>query len=82
MSSICKLFNKFHRVERHETRGIGGTGLGLALAKQIITAHHGTMWAESEVGKGSTFFFTLPSTSGMSNLQIDDDQSSSDGRGG
>lgn len=58
---IPKLFNKFQRVERHETREIGGTGLGLALAKQIITAHHGTMWVESELGKGSTFFFTLPS---------------------
>jgi PAS domain S-box-containing protein len=78
---IPKLFDKFQRAERHETRGIGGTGLGLALAKQIITAHHGTIWVESEVGKGSTFFFTLPCTSGMSNLQIDDDRSSSDGQG-
>jgi PAS domain S-box-containing protein len=76
---IPKLFDKFQRVERHETRGIGGTGLGLALAKQIITAHHGTIWVESEIGKGSTFFFTLPCTAGMSNLQIDDDRSSSDG---
>lgn len=75
---IPKLFNKFQRVERHETRGIGGTGLGLALAKQIITAHQGTMWVESEVGKGSTFFFTLPCTAGMSTLQIDNARSFSD----
>jgi signal transduction histidine kinase len=57
---IPKLFHKFHRVERKETRKIGGTGLGLALAKQIIDAHRGTIGVESEVGKGSTFFLTLP----------------------
>lgn len=68
---IQKLFNKFQRVERHETRGIGGTGLGLALTKQIIAAHHGTIWVESEVGKGSTFFFTLPGAPRSNNPPID-----------
>ncbi len=38
----------------------GGTGLGLAISKEIILAHHGNMWAESEVGKGVAFHFTLP----------------------
>jgi PAS domain S-box-containing protein len=57
---IPKLFHKFQRVERKETRGIGGTGLGLALVKQIIEAHHGAVGVESEIGKGSTFFLTLP----------------------
>lgn len=58
--ALPKLFDKFYRVENHETRNIGGTGLGLAIVKEIIDAHKGALWVESESGKGSTFFFTLP----------------------
>jgi len=53
----------FHEFEQLETHGIGkprGTGLGLAITKEIITKHEGEIWAESEVDKGSTFSFTLP----------------------
>jgi signal transduction histidine kinase len=38
-----------------------GLGLGLYISKRLIEAHHGRIWAESQVGEGSTFFFTLPS---------------------
>jgi signal transduction histidine kinase len=54
------LFQKFYRVDNAETRSIGGTGLGLALVKEIVTAHGGRIWVESAVGSGSTFYVSLP----------------------
>jgi len=52
------LFEKFYRAK--DTMARGGTGLGLYISKQIIEAHGGRIWAESEPGKGSTFYFTIP----------------------
>lgn len=54
------LFQKFYRVDNSATRTIGGTGLGLFICKAIVELYHGTIWAESTVGKGSTFFINLP----------------------
>ncbi len=54
------LFTKFYRVDNAETRRIGGTGLGLALVKEIATAHGGRVWVESTLGAGSTFHLVLP----------------------
>jgi PAS domain S-box-containing protein len=53
------LFDKFYRV-RDEAVNAKGTGLGLAIVKSIMERHKGRVWLESEVGKGSTFYFTLP----------------------
>ena len=54
-----RIFGKFYQVEESATREQGGTGLGLAICKGIIQAHKGRIWAESELGKGSRFHFTL-----------------------
>jgi len=54
-----RIFGKFYQVEESATREQGGTGLGLAICKGIIRAHRGRIWAESELGKGSHFHFTL-----------------------
>jgi signal transduction histidine kinase/GGDEF domain-containing protein len=54
-----KIFEKFHQVEGSLHRSVSGTGLGLAITKGLVEAHQGKIWVESEVGKGSTFTFTL-----------------------
>ncbi len=56
---LDRIFGKFYQVEESATREQGGTGLGLAICKGIIAAHKGRIWAESELGVGSRFHFTL-----------------------
>ncbi len=54
------IFERFQQVDSSDSRKKGGTGLGLAICRQIIEGHGGQIWAESTLGKGSTFYFTLP----------------------
>jgi signal transduction histidine kinase len=55
-----RIFEEFQQADSSSTRLQGGTGLGLAIAKKIIELHSGRMWVESSLGKGSTFWFTVP----------------------
>jgi PAS domain S-box-containing protein len=55
-----RVFESFFRVDNRDNRSIGGTGLGLALVKETVKKHGGRVWVESRVGKGSTFFVSLP----------------------
>jgi two-component system phosphate regulon sensor histidine kinase PhoR len=57
---VPRLFERFYRVDKARSRESGGTGLGLAIAKHIMRAHAGSIRAESELSRGSTFLFTLP----------------------
>jgi signal transduction histidine kinase len=58
------IFEKFHQVDGSLHRSVSGTGLGLAITKGLVEAHQGKIWVESEMGKGSTFTFTLPLSEG------------------
>jgi PAS domain S-box-containing protein len=56
------IFDRFQQVDLSNARNQGGTGLGLTICREIVQQHGGQIWAESEFGQGSTFYFTLPVT--------------------
>jgi len=55
-----QLFKKYGQVKSDAKRKFGGTGLGLAVAQELVEGMGGKIWLESDVGKGTTFFFTIP----------------------
>jgi signal transduction histidine kinase len=61
---LPRLFERFYRADAARTRGEGGTGIGLAIARSVVEAHGGRISAESEPGRGSVFIFDLPSADG------------------
>jgi two-component system, OmpR family, phosphate regulon sensor histidine kinase PhoR len=63
--ALDRIFERFYRVDKARSREQGGTGLGLAIVKHIIQSHGGKAWATSELGHGTTFYFTLPQTKGV-----------------
>lgn len=64
------VFDKFAQIENPLSRKVGGSGLGLPIAKQLLEAHNGTIWCDSEITKGSRFYFVIPIANDKSNFEM------------
>ena len=62
---LLHAFDKFAQIENSLSRKAGGTGLGLPIAKQLLEAHRGAIWCDSELHKGSKFYFVIPITTNL-----------------
>ena len=62
------VFDKFAQIENSLSRKVGGTGLGLPIARQLMEAHNGAIWCDSEINKGSKFYFVIPAANDKSNF--------------
>ena len=79
--ALPKLFTKFFRVSGYLEAGSKGNGLGLYICKAIIDLHSGKIWAESELGKGSTFSFSLPAVKEGSMASVEENGSKDEAMG-
>ncbi|NEP19588.1 MAG: hypothetical protein F6J97_22305, partial [Leptolyngbya sp. SIO4C1] len=57
---LSSIFKRFQQVDSSDARKKGGTGLGLTICRKIVEQHGGQIWAESQLGAGSHFYFTIP----------------------
>ncbi|MGQ9632319.1 MAG: response regulator [bacterium] len=70
---LDRVFDRFYRIDNPIAREVGGTGLGLSIAKDIVEAHNGFIWADSELGKGSMFCFAIPTDETFNRDKIAED---------
>ena len=64
------VFDKFAQIENSLSRKVGGSGLGLPIARQLMESHNGAIWCDSEIGKGSKFYFVIPIANDKSNFMM------------
>ncbi len=69
--SFKNIFSSFQQEDTSTTKKYGGTGLGLSMSKKILDLHKGSLWLDSQVGKGSIFTFILPILEGQNRLFAD-----------